>query len=408
MKCKRLTALICAAAILLSGCSVQLPGEKALTYTDTLFDTVISVRILDPAEQDVLDGCEQLCRRYDTLFSKTDENSDIYKINNAKGKAVEVSDDTIKLLKTGLYYCDLSNGMFDITIGPVSKLWDFKAEEPSVPSSKSISKAIRYVDYKNVIIDGNTVKLDNRKASLDVGAIAKGYIADRIKEYLKDNGVKHAVIDLGGNVLTIGTKTDGSKYNIGIQRPFAETGTPITSVKIEDQSVVTTGVYERYFEIKGKKYHHILSTSSGRPCKNSLYRQDTTQQDTSQQNASQQYTYSGSAPDYGNGTYQQQYQDNYSYNVGNNAGYNGGYPDGMDTTPLSMGEWVLTLLIMAIPCVNIVMCCVWAFGKTGNLNRRNFCRAQLIFMAIGIVLSVIMVIFTLVTGLSMANSYYYY
>ena len=122
-----------------------------------------------------------------------------------------------------------------------------------------------------MIIDGNTVKLDNRKASLDVGAIAKGYIADRIKEYLKDNGVKHAVIDLGGNVLTIGTKTDGSKYNIGIQRPFAETGTPITSVKIEDQSVVTTGVYERYFEIKGKKYHHILSTSSGRPCKNSLY-----------------------------------------------------------------------------------------------------------------------------------------
>ena len=270
-KRKRLTAFICAALLLLSGCSGKLPGKEELSYTDTLFDTVISVRILDPADQDVLDGCKKLCQDYDALFSKTNEDSEIYKINHAKGEAVEVSEDTLKLIKTGLYYSDLSNGLFDITIGPVSKLWDFKAEKPSVPSSKSISKAIRHVDYKKVIIDGNTVRLEDRKASLDVGAIAKGYIADRIKDYLKENGIRHAIIDLGGNILTLGTKTDGSKYNIGIQRPFDEAGSPITSVKVADQSVVTTGVYERYFEVDGKKYHHILSPTRGQPCKNSLY-----------------------------------------------------------------------------------------------------------------------------------------
>ncbi len=271
MKYKKLTALICAAALFLPGCSGHLPDKKELTYTDTLFDTVVSIQILDPVEPDVLDGCKKLCQGYDRLFSKTDEDSDIYKINNAKGAAVEVSEDTLTLIKKGIYYCELSRGLFDITIGTVSNLWDFKAESPSVPSSKSIASAVRHVDYKKIVIDGNTVRLEDSKAVLDVGAIAKGYIADRIKDYLKEQGVRHAVINLGGNVLTLGTKTDGSKYNIGIQKPFDETGAPVTSVKIEDQSVVTTGIYERYFEKDGKIYHHILSPTKGRPCKNSLY-----------------------------------------------------------------------------------------------------------------------------------------
>lgn len=271
MKYKKLTALICAAALFLPGCSSHLPDKEELTYTDTLFDTVVSIQILDPVEPDVLDGCKKLCQNYDRLFSKTDEDSDIYKINNAKGAAVEVSEDTLTLIKKGIYYCELSGGLFDITIGSVSNLWDFKAESPAVPSSKSIASAVRHVDYKKIIIEGSTVRLEDSKAVLDVGAIAKGYIADRIKDYLKEHSVRHAVINLGGNVLTLGTKTDGSKYNIGIQKPFDETGAPVTSVKIEDQSVVTTGIYERYFEKNDKIYHHILSPANGRPCKNSLY-----------------------------------------------------------------------------------------------------------------------------------------
>lgn len=109
------------------------------------------------------------------------------------------------------------------------------------------------------------------QAGIDLGAIAKGYIADQVKTYLKKQGIKHAIINLGGNVDVIGTKPDGSKYNIGIQKPFDESGEAITSVQLKDQTVVTSGIYERYFKKNGKLYHHILDPRTGYPCENNLY-----------------------------------------------------------------------------------------------------------------------------------------
>ena len=270
MKYKKIIAAISAAALLLSGCS-GMPSQEDLTYTDTLFDTVIKIQILDPVDKEVLEGCEKLCKDYDVRFSTTNEDSEIYKINHAGGAAVEVSEDTLTLIKKGIYYGDFSDGLFDITIGSVTSLWDFHAESPSVPSADAIASALSHVNYKNIVISENTVRLSDPNAAIDVGAIAKGYIADRLKDYLKENGVKHAIINLGGNVLTIGTKTDGSKYNIGIQKPFDESGTPITSVKIADQSIVTTGIYQRYFKADGKIYHHVIDPKTGYPCENSLY-----------------------------------------------------------------------------------------------------------------------------------------
>lgn len=269
IKHKKIIAVLCSTILLLSGCSF-IPSKENRTYTDTLFDTVISVEILDPVDKEVMEGCRSLCQKYDTLFSKTNENSDIYKINNAGGGAVEVSKDTLKLIKKGIYYSELSGGVFDITIGSLSNLWDFKAETPAIPAPEAIASALSHVNYQNIMIQDNTVRLIDPNAAIDVGAIAKGYIADRIKDYLKDNGVKHAVVNLGGNVLVLGTKTDGSKYNIGIQKPFDKTGQPVTSVKVADQSVVTTGTYQRYFEIDGKLYHHVLDPRTGYPCENTL------------------------------------------------------------------------------------------------------------------------------------------
>ena len=158
MKIKRLTALVCAAALLLSGCS-GLTDKKDQTYTDTLFDTVISVQILDPVDESVMDGVKKLCHEYDAKFSRTNEESEISRINNAKGKFVEVSDDTITLIKKGIYYGDMSKGLFDITIGSVSKLWDFHAEKPSVPSKSKIRAARNHVNYRNIMIVDNKVKL---------------------------------------------------------------------------------------------------------------------------------------------------------------------------------------------------------------------------------------------------------
>ena len=184
MKYKRLTALLSASILLLSGCS-GLPRERSQTYTDTLFDTVISVQIFDSVDEDVLEGCEKLCKKYDSMFSNKIEDSEISRINSAGGNPVEVSKETIKLIKKGIYYSEMSDGVFDITIAPVSNLWDFKAETPLVPSPEAIAEAVSHVNYENIIIRDNTVKLTDPHAGIDLGAIAKGYIADRNKDYLE-------------------------------------------------------------------------------------------------------------------------------------------------------------------------------------------------------------------------------
>ena len=254
-----------------SGCSTSSEISNPITYTDTLFDTVINVQIYDSEDFDLIDGCKELCRKYDRMFSKDDDGSEILKINNAGGTPTEVSDDTIEILNTGLYYSELSKGIFDITIGTVTSLWDFQSDEHKIPDQESINEALTHVDYQNVVISGNTVTLKDPEAKLDVGAIAKGYIADKLKEYLKGNGCNHALINLGGNVLAVGGKDDDTAFHVGIQEPFDETGEAITSVMLEDQTLVTTGIYQRYFTVDDVIYHHIIDPSTGYPSDNQLY-----------------------------------------------------------------------------------------------------------------------------------------
>ena len=157
-----------------------------------------------------------------------------------------------------------------MTSPSVSSLWDFKSEDPAPPDTAAIAAALTHVDYKKVVVEGNTVTLQDPAAALDLGAVAKGYIADRLKDYLEGEGVRHALINLGGNVLAVGDKPDGSPFHIGIQKPFDESGIPLTSVRIDDKSIVTSGTYQRYFEKDGTLYHHILDPASGYPCNNGL------------------------------------------------------------------------------------------------------------------------------------------
>lgn len=280
MKCKKnniikkLSAVLTASALLLTGCSgakSSTQTDQNLTYTDMLFDTVIKIQILEPADESILDGLKKLCEKYDTMFSATNTDSELYKLNHANGQPFTVSSETANLIQEGIHYSKLSGGAFDLTIEPVSALWDFKADKPTVPSSDAIAQAVSHVDYTKVDIQDNTVTLEDPEAGIDLGAIAKGYIADQVKTYLKKQGIKHAIINLGGNVDVIGTKPDGSKYNIGIQKPFDESGEAITSVQLKDQTVVTSGIYERYFKKNGKLYHHILDPRTGYPCENNLY-----------------------------------------------------------------------------------------------------------------------------------------
>ena len=155
---------------------------------------------------------------------------------------------------------------------PLTSLWNISHSDGTVPSPEAISRALATVDAENVIIDGNQVTLTTPGSAIDLGGIAKGYIADQMKAYLNSQGITSGLIDLGGNILALGPKEhqDTASYTIGIQKPFADDGDPIAAIEVTDQSVVTSGIYQRYFESDGVLYHHILDTATGYPCDNGL------------------------------------------------------------------------------------------------------------------------------------------
>lgn len=264
--------LLCMVIVVLTfsftGCT---KSREPISKSGFYFDTMIKITLYDASQEDLLEECFSLADTYEKYFSATLADSDISKINQAKGAPVEVHEETIDLIEKGLYYCDLSEGGFDISIGALSSLWNFGENEGTVPSEQEIAAALSTVDYHNVVIDGNTVALKNPATQIDLGAIAKGYIADRMKDFLNENGVTKGIINLGGNVLCVGPKTDGNPYRIGIQKPFDEEGTAIASVEINDETVVSSGVYERYFKVDDQLYHHILNPATGYPYENELY-----------------------------------------------------------------------------------------------------------------------------------------
>jgi thiamine biosynthesis lipoprotein len=159
--------------------------------------------------------------------------------------------------------------MFDITIGRLSRLWDFSSE-PGIPSDAELEAACKTVDYRKVRVFGNKVQLENPDAWIDLGAIAKGYIADKIAEFLLARGVMGAVIDLGGDVVAIGSRHDGSPWRIGVRRPGGSANDLLGVVETDGAAIVSSGVYERGFEIDGVAYHHILDPNTGFPVRSDV------------------------------------------------------------------------------------------------------------------------------------------
>lgn len=255
--------------ICLTACSTPPKSEKT-RITCIYFDTIIQIDAWG-ASSSTMEGCKELCQKYENLLSSQIDTSEISKINISRGAPVTVSDETIEVLQKGIYYSELSGGKFDITIAPVSELWDFRDNEEGIlPEKAALENACTHVNYQNIQIEGNTVTLTDPQTQIDLGGIAKGYIADRLKEYLLNEGVEHALINLGGNTLAVGTKYDGSPFHIGIQKPFSEKNEVITAVETTDCSVVSSGIYQRYFEKDGKIYHHILDPDTGYPYENNL------------------------------------------------------------------------------------------------------------------------------------------
>ena len=281
------TASLILCSAVLSGCSAQTKsGENTaadsrepISATEIKLSTVVTVTIYDSQDRDLLTKCMNLCDKYEKVFSRTSADSELYKLNHRKLTPVEgtedtyqVSDDLAELISEGLDYSELSKEAFDIAIEPLTSLWDFTAEDPQVPKDSLIQAALPKCDYHNISVDKdkNEITLKTDATAIELGAIAKGYIADRLKDYLISQNVKSAIINLGGNVLCIGGKPDNSAFKIGIQKPFADRSETIAVMDIRDKSVVSSGIYERCFEQDGTLYHHLLNPKTGYPYDNGL------------------------------------------------------------------------------------------------------------------------------------------
>lgn len=262
--------ILCISLCISCTCSGCAKKSEPVTKTGFYFDTVITLTIYDSSRESLLDDCLSLADHYEKLFSATIDSSDVSRINQAKGSPVTVSDETIDLLEKGLTYCKLSEGGFDLTIGKVSSLWNFSENDNTLPDAAQLADAVSTVDYENITIEHNEVRLKNPDTAIDLGGIAKGYIADRMKEYLNENGVTEGTINLGGNVLCIGPKKDDSPYRIGIQKPFDDQGAAAAVIEVTDETVVSSGIYERYITVDDKLYHHILNPATGYPYENNL------------------------------------------------------------------------------------------------------------------------------------------
>jgi len=199
--------------------------------------------------------------------------SEIIELNSLAGKDfVQLSPDTFYVLKKAIHFSEISDGKFDVTIGPLVKLWNIGTEAAAVPAEQQIAERLPLVNYRNLILDeqNSSAKLANPGMVVDLGAIAKGYAADEVAKILREAGVKHAIINLGGNILTINQKPDGSTWKLGLQDPFEPRGDYMGIVMLKDQTLVSSGTYERYFEVDGRRYHHILNPETGYPEDNSL------------------------------------------------------------------------------------------------------------------------------------------
>ncbi len=212
--------------------------------------------------------------RMEQLLSTNKEGSDVYRINQAAGhETVKVDPATLTIIKQGLETAEVSGGRFDISIGAVSNLWKIGDVDARKPSDQEIQAALPKIDYHKITLDeaAQTVRLEEEGMALELGGISKGYIADGIRNIFAKHGVNTAIINLGGNVIVMGTSPSSPEgWNVGVQDPDEVRGQVVGTKRVIDGTVVTSGIYERYVEVDGVRYHHILDPKTGYPVDNDL------------------------------------------------------------------------------------------------------------------------------------------
>ncbi|HEY2492077.1 MAG TPA: FAD:protein FMN transferase [Paenibacillus sp.] len=269
--------LLLAFVISLTGCgnSKQSSAKiEPVSKSFYVFETIVQVKVFDSGttEQNFTD-IKEILDTIEIQMNPSNDKSEISDVNrNAGIQPVKVSDETFKVVSQALDYSERSKGGFNLAIGSLVSLWNIGHEGAHVPTADQIADAMKVIDYKNVILnaDKKEIYLSEKGMSIDLGAIAKGYAADKIVEYLQDKGFKSAIVDLGGNIFAMGKKPGDQLWTIGIQDPNESRGNPIGNIHVNNQTIVTSGIYERFFVEDGKHYHHLLDSKTGFPIDNNL------------------------------------------------------------------------------------------------------------------------------------------
>lgn len=239
-----------------------------------LMGTKISLYIKGEGAEDLAKLAEDMLIQYNEMFSANSDHSQLAMLKKKAAFAPQkVDDELYALIKTGKKHSLREGSYLNIAIGPLIKLWNIGFKEAQVPDQETIENVLELLKPENIQLDDDrkTVYLLKKGMEIDLGAIAKGYFADKVMALFKEHGAVSAMVDMGGNVLVFGdSPSQGSDWNVGIQNPFLSRGNPVALVKIRNQSVVTSGIYERVLEKEGRKYHHIFNSKTGYPIESNI------------------------------------------------------------------------------------------------------------------------------------------
>jgi thiamine biosynthesis lipoprotein len=267
---ERCIIILFCATCFFSACKKVPPPDA---QTEFVLGTICSVNLFEQGTQKVYQAIFTRLREIEDHFSANKAETDIDKINQHAGIApVQVHDDVIEVVQKALYYAELTSGAFDPSVGPLVSLWGIGFDNPKVPRGDELQHALSLINWRDIIVDehSKTVFLARKGMKIDLGAIAKGYAADEVSRIIREANINKAIIDLGGNVIVIGSKAKNTPWRVGIQNTSGIRGEYLGIMSASDKTFVTAGVYERYFEQDGNHYHHILSTEDGYPINNNL------------------------------------------------------------------------------------------------------------------------------------------
>ena len=247
---------------------------QSASHSLRLMGASITLTIFHENAQQLLLQSEQLLHLYKNRFSANDADSELMAINLQAGKkSVRVHPELFELIALGKKHSIAANSHLNIAIGPLVQTWRIGFSDAKLPSEEEIQRLLKITNPEEIVLNDSNreVYLSKEGMRIDLGALAKGYIADKLKEFLVEQGVQSGIIDLGGNILTIGENpTFHRPWRIGIQNPALDRGEHVAVVEVSDASVVTSGIYERQLVVDGKTYHHIFDRTTGYPMETEL------------------------------------------------------------------------------------------------------------------------------------------